>query len=174
MVNKGISALVLSCLSGSSNNPHGNVTLSIGFMLIIISVSLSYLRPCKSLAMNISLSFHFIMTGVLALLMALWVQDFLISTETLAILLAVLPTIPHIVMLLWATYNATKYIHTNHQNCLQRAFAVMNLVSLTLCKKCHSEPDLPPVQAASATEIQPLLAPWTVIEKHYLPKSRLI
>ena len=154
-----LSALVLSCLTGSSNNPHGNGALSIGFMLIIISVSLSYLRPCKSLAMNISLSFHFLMTGVLALLMALWVQDFLISTETLAILLAVLPTIPHIVMLLWATYNATKYIHTNHQNCLQRALAVINLVSLTLCKKCHGEPDLPPVQAASAAEFQPLLAP---------------
>ena len=87
----------------------------VGCLCTIISVVLSYLRPCKSLCMNVSLSFHLTLIGIAGIMIALWEQDSFISTETLAVAFAVLMAIPHILMVIWVAYNILSHMRTKYQ-----------------------------------------------------------
>ena len=60
-----------------------------------------YFRPCKTKAMNVSLSFHLIITALTSLTLALWIQNYFLSSFTLEIFLSVCLSLPHVVMLLW-------------------------------------------------------------------------
>lgn len=60
-----------------------------------ISFSLSYLRLCKSLIMNVSLSFHIMLFGTLAITTGLWYEGIFFSTEALAVTFVVLIVLPH-------------------------------------------------------------------------------
>ena len=73
-------------------------------VFIVLAFSVSYLRPCKTLAMNMSLSFHLITIGLCAAVLALWMQDFILDAYSLETFLTVLLTLPHAVMLLWLIY----------------------------------------------------------------------
>ena len=73
-------------------------------VFIVLAFSVSYLRPCKTLAMNMSLSFHLITIGLCAAVLALWMQDFILDAYSLETFLTVLLTFPHAVMLVWLIY----------------------------------------------------------------------
>ena len=84
---------------------HNYYAIAVGCICVILSLIISYLRPCKSLIMNMSLSFHTTLLGLLGILLSLWEQNFLVSTEAVAIGLAILPLIAHTVIMMWAGYN---------------------------------------------------------------------
>ena len=97
--------IILPLLSDStfSMGPHAYST-TIGCICVIVSLIISYLRPCKSLIMNMSLSFHATLLGLVGILLGLWEQNFLVSTEAVAIGFAILPFIPHIMIMMLAVY----------------------------------------------------------------------
>ena len=77
------------------------------FLFFILSFILSYIRPCKSLIMNLSLSFHALLYGMVFVIRELWYGDLSYKTETLAVMFVILPTTSHIYILLWAVYKMT-------------------------------------------------------------------
>ena len=82
----------------------------LGCVCIIFSFIISYLQPCKSLIMNMSLSFHTTLLGLLGILLSIWEQNFLVSTEAVAVAFAILPFIPHTMIMMWAVYNIMSQI----------------------------------------------------------------
>ena len=104
-----ISVLFLGNDSVFSMGPHG-FTTTIGCICVFLSLVISYLRPCKSLIMNMSLSFHTTLMGLLGILLSIWEQNFLVSTEAVAIAFAILPFIPHTMIMMWAVYNIMSQI----------------------------------------------------------------
>ena len=57
-----------------------------GVLFLLVSVLVAYFRPCKSLIMNLSFGYHFMLCGILDIGIGLWIEDFSFSTETLATL----------------------------------------------------------------------------------------
>ena len=99
-------AIVLSLPNKSMVlSPSQNYVTAVGCICVILSLIISYLQPCKSLIMNMSLSFHTTFMGLLGILLGLWEQNFLVSIEAVAIGLAILPLIAHTVIMMWAGYN---------------------------------------------------------------------
>ena len=73
----------------------------------ILSFFLSHMKPCKSPITNISISFLFLLFGVLCITSELWQDDFSINTEILAELIVILSSLPHILILIWVGYKVT-------------------------------------------------------------------
>ena len=99
-----ISVLSLGLDSVFSMGPHGYAT-TIGCICVFLSLVISYLQPCRSLIMNMSLSFHTTLLGLLGILLSIWEQNFLVSTEAVAIAFTILSFIPHTMIIMWAVYN---------------------------------------------------------------------
>ena len=70
----------------------------------LFSFFLSYMKPCKSRSTNISISFLFLLCGVLCFTNELWKADLLFNTETLAGLIVILTSLPHILISIWVGY----------------------------------------------------------------------
>ena len=85
---------------------------TVGCICVTLSLIISYIRPCKSLIMNMSLSFHTTLCGLLGILLGLWKQNFLVSTEAIAIGLAILPVFPHTVIMVWAALNIISQVRS--------------------------------------------------------------
>ena len=77
-------------------------------IFLCLSFCVLYFRPCKTKAMNASLSFHLIMMALSCLTLALWIQDSFLNSFTLEIFLTVCLTLPHVVMLLWLLSNVVQ------------------------------------------------------------------
>ena len=84
---------------------NGTQPLILGMIMILSSFLVSYLRPCKDLVTNISLSLNLLLLGVLSFLTTLWWQDMLLNSELLASLIITLTFIPHVMMLFWVLYH---------------------------------------------------------------------
>ena len=99
-------ALVYSILM--SILPHhgfdGTPPLIAGGIFVLSAFLIAYLRPCKTLPTNISLSLNLLLMAVLSFLSALWWQDMLLNSELLASCIIALCFIPHTMMLLWVLY----------------------------------------------------------------------
>jgi hypothetical protein len=74
-----------------------------GMILILVSFSLSYLRPCKSVMANFSLSYHVMVLGILHMALTAWRKDLSVSTASLEILFVGAPFISHLLVIGWAT-----------------------------------------------------------------------
>ena len=75
-----------------------------GLVLIFISFFLSYIRPCKSTITNMSLSYHFMIVGILSITLELWKNDLSTTTESLKMTIIIVPVISHVLVLSWAGY----------------------------------------------------------------------
>ena len=75
--------------------------VSSGYWFIFLSFLFSYLRPCKLTIANLSLSYHFMVTGLLSIGIHLWTHDISTGTEPLEGGAIILPAISHILMLIW-------------------------------------------------------------------------
>ena len=78
-----------------------------GFTLTIVSLFLSYARPCKSVLANLSLSYHIMVMGMLSIAVSLWKKDLSTKTETLKVLFIITPVISHVLVISWAGYTIT-------------------------------------------------------------------
>ena len=76
----------------------------VGCICVTLSLIISYLRPCNTLIMNMSLSFHITVLGLLGILLGLLKENIFVNTEAVAIGLSILPVFPHTVIFTWAAY----------------------------------------------------------------------
>ena len=74
------------------------------YISFFISLLVSYVRPCKSNISNLSLSYHFTMTGFILLLFFLWNCNLSMSTELLELMFTIIPLISHILIFVWVGY----------------------------------------------------------------------
>ena len=133
--------------------------LTIGLIFALASYIVSFLRPCKSLVMNMSISFHLLLMGVISLSIALWWQDLMLDSKIMASTIALLSVIPHLLMVLWVGHKIVP-----GYNCYTRGAQVVLKMLKSMYQTCkfrckrntdhysqlHQVPD--------ATEQQPLLA----------------
>ena len=120
-------ALAYSILTSvlSEHGFNGAKPIILGMMIILSSFLVSYLRPCKDLITNMSLSFNLLLLGVLSFLTTLWWQDMLLNSELLASLIITLTFIPHVMMLFWVLYRVLQRF-----NCLSRCVEFVQRQSL--------------------------------------------
>ena len=121
-------------LANRNTMPHYIVFIVLGVLFILVSVIVAYFRPCKSLIMNLSFGYHFMLFGILYIGIGLWIEDFSFSTETLATLFVVLPAISHLLILMWAGYKITVCV-SRHINILGTALARSRPAALHLCRR---------------------------------------
>ena len=121
-------------LANRNAMPHYIVFIVVGVLFLLVSVLVAYFRPCKSLIMNLSFGYHFMLCGILDIYIGLWFEDFSFSTETLATLFVVLPAISHLLILMWAGYKTTVYV-SRHINILGTALARSRPAALRLCRR---------------------------------------
>ena len=74
-----------------------------GIIFIMISLLLSYLRPCKTVIANFSLSYHVMLLGIFHVALTSWKKDLSVNTTTLEILFVGAPLISHLFVVGWAT-----------------------------------------------------------------------
>ena len=79
---------------------------------MILVCIVSYVKPCKSPVVNISLSFHMTMIGILTCTTYLWEFVLSVETYTLELLFIVTFLSPHILVAMWAGYTLTKHTLT--------------------------------------------------------------
>ena len=103
----------------------GTPLLEVGMIMILSAFLVSYLRPCKDLITNMSLSFNLLLLGVLSFLLTLWWQDMLLNSELLASFISTLTFIPHVMMLFWVLYCVLQRF-----NCLSRCVEFVQRQSL--------------------------------------------
>ena len=113
---------------------HNVLIIVVGILFLLISLLVAYFRPCKSLIMNLSFAYHFMLGGILDICFGLWIEDFSFSTETLATLFVVLPTISHLLILMWAGYKVTLCV-SPHINVVGTALARSRIAALRLCRR---------------------------------------
>ena len=77
---------------------------------LLVSLIISYARPCKLTIANVSLSYHFMVTGILQIAVHFWKYDPSINTETLEKLIVIIPIISHILVFVWAGCTLTHWI----------------------------------------------------------------
>ena len=120
-------ALVFSLLVPTL--PHygfgGFSPLTIGLIFVFVSYIVSFLRPCKSLLMNMSISFHLLLMGVISLSIALWWQDLILDSEILASAIALLSVIPHALMVLWVGHKIVQG-YNGYRLCAQIVLKMLN------------------------------------------------
>ena len=103
----------------------GTPPLTIGMILTLSAFLVSYIRPCKDLLTNVSLSLNLLLLGVLSFLTALWWQDMLLNSELLASWIVTLTFIPHVMMLFWVLCRVLQRF-----NCLSRCVEFVQRQSL--------------------------------------------
>ena len=106
--------LVICCTSLGSFGHIFNVNtmLFLGVLLVLTSFLISYARPCKSFVTNLSLSFHMLLSATIGAILSF-------RTSTVAMLLASIALIPHVLMIFWVIH---KLLH--NIQCFRRTVAV--------------------------------------------------
>ena len=131
-------------ISGGTSN-----IVEIVLWMILVCI-VSYVKPCKSVVANISLSFHMTMYGILMCLAYLWEFDVSVETDTLELIFIVTLLSPHILVAVWAGYTLTKHTLTRfgHQfhgpGCKVALSDMANGVRLRLCRRHRGYQELLP------------------------------
>ena len=126
-------SLVRGCIYSMAGISYETIT---GCTCVVLSLIISYLRPCKSLIMNMSLSFHTTLMGLSGILLGLWKQNFLVSTEAIAIGFAILLLLPHATIMMWAVYNIVSRIQSRNL-CTLHNFKRIHFTLKIFRKNCH-------------------------------------
>ena len=114
--------------------PYHISIIVIGVLYLFVSALIVCFRPCKSLIMNLSFSYHLMLCGILFIDVQLWIEHISFSTKTLAIIFVVLPAVSHILILMWAGYRITDYM-SHHIGDIGRALAMSKKTVLRLCRR---------------------------------------
>ena len=84
--------------------------------------------------MNPSLSFHFMLLGIISVDSELW-ENFTFSTETLAVTFVVVPVFSHILILVWVGYKITNCVSYHYGYHLKTALAWLRRATLPLRRR---------------------------------------
>ena len=130
----------------SSTSPH---IIKIMLWMILVCI-VSYVKPCKSVVANISLSFHMTIYGILMCLIYLWEFDLSVETYTLEVMVIFTFLSPHILVAVWAGYTLTKHTLTRFgyqfhgPGCKVALSDMANGVRLCLCRRHRGYQELLP------------------------------
>ena len=84
------------------------------FTLAIVPIFLtfvfSYVRPCKLLIANLSLSYHSMVIGIFTIADGIWEHNWSIKTSKLEKTFIILPVISHILIFIWVVYTLACWI----------------------------------------------------------------
>lgn len=106
---------------------NGFPPFSIGGSFAIAAFLVSYLRPCKALLTNMSLTFHLLLLGIISLLCGLWWQDLMLDSEILATTIVIFSIIPHALMITWIAHIMLQKYRC-YSMAVRAAMSVMNIV----------------------------------------------
>ena len=95
--------------------------------LIAASISLvvAYIRPGKSLIMNMSLSVHMMFLSLVFISYELWRTDFIFSTEKLAVMFSLLSVLPHVLLITWIGFRIAKKLNASCRHNLKEICSVI-------------------------------------------------
>ena len=119
-----LGALLLLAMTMVLLNAHltGHYTLGTyliyaGFLLVM-SLLIAYIRPCKTYLANISLSFHTALSSIICFQILLWMQNNLVlNTSEMVNIFALLNFLPHLLVSLWL---GCKLFKTEAMRCVLR------------------------------------------------------
>ena len=114
--------------------PYPISVIVIGVLFLFLSTLIVCFKPCKFLIMNLSLSYHFMVIGILSIDVGLWIEDASFSTKTLASIWVVMPAISHILIVMWVGYKITVCV-SHHISDIGRALAMSKKAALHLCRR---------------------------------------
>ena len=77
---------------------------------IFFSLIIFYVRPCKLTIANLSLGYHFLVTGLLCFAVQWWKYYPSIQTGVLKKIVIIIPATCHILVFMWAGYTVTRQI----------------------------------------------------------------
>ena len=80
------------------------------FLFWIMSLTVSCIKPCKSIVANMSLSFYSFLFGVCGLAHYLWKLNVSTATEALELTFVLIVLAAQLPVLLWASYNSARYL----------------------------------------------------------------
>ena len=110
------------------------IRIVLSVLFISISTLAFCLRPCKSLIMNLSFGYHFLLGGILYIDVELWIDEVSFSKEILAALFVVLPALSHVLILMRVGYRITVCV-SHHIGDIGRALAKSKKRVLHLCRR---------------------------------------
>jgi len=110
------------------------VHIVLGVLCISVSILAFCLRPCKSLIMNLSLGYHFLLCGILHIDVELLIDEAFFNKKILAALFVVLPALSHVLILMWVGYRITVFV-SHHIGDIGRALAKSKKRVLHLCSR---------------------------------------
>ena len=98
--------LLICCTSlGSFDHVFNvNTMLFLGVLLVLTSFLIAYAHPCKFFVTNLSLSFHMMLSATIGAILACWMGNMSFRTSTVAMLLAGIALIPHVLMTFWVIH----------------------------------------------------------------------
>ena len=98
--------LVICCTSlGSFGHVFNvNTMLFLGVLLVLTSFLIAYAHPCKFFVTNLSLSFHMMLSATIGAILACWMGNMSFRASTVAMLLAGIALIPHVLMTFWVIH----------------------------------------------------------------------
>ena len=125
----GVVELAVRCVT-----PYTLLIVIIGVIFLSILALIFCFRPCKTLIMNLSLGYHYMLFGILNIGFELWIEDGSFSTENLATVLVVLPALSHLLILMWAGYKIAVRV-SHHITDIGRALAMSKKAVLYLFRR---------------------------------------
>ena len=105
-----------------------------GYMAFVVSLVVSFVRPCKSTLANFSLSYHTFMFGLVLFGRYYW-HDLSVKTEALELTFIIIPLLSHMFVFFWVVYIICRYVR---MNVLSQINLYQRITFLSVCRQCFS------------------------------------
>ena len=115
--------ILVVLIAGFVEAPQRDFWIVCGIIFFTFSCGIAYVKPYKSAYMNFSLSFHFIVIGVIADMLCLWFKESAFSSHSLATILTFLISLPHLCAfftLMWCILKRIRLTKTVIQFAIER------------------------------------------------------
>ena len=105
-----------------------------GYLAFVVSLVVSFVRPCKSTLANFSLSYHTFMFGLVLFGRCYW-NDLSVKTEALELTFIIIPLLSHMFVFFWVVYIICRYVR---MNVLSQINLYQRITFLSVCRQCFS------------------------------------
>ena len=105
-----------------------------GYLAFVVSLVMSFVRPCKSTLANFSLSYHTFMFGLVLFGRCYW-NDLSVKTEALELTFIIIPLLSHMFVFFWVVYIICRYVR---MNVLSQINLYQRITFLSVCRQCFS------------------------------------
>ena len=105
-----------------------------GYMAFVVSLVVSFVRPCKSTLANFSFSYHTFMFGLVLFGRHYW-RDLSVKTEALELTFIIIPLLSHMFVFFWVVYIICRYVR---MNVLSQIILYQRITFLSVFRQCFS------------------------------------